>query len=123
MRQYLTIGLVLLMAANLNSTAFGADDIAIQVAAVPMGAKVDVHLKNRQTLHGTRGAVSDSAFTLVNGGSTDRQVAFVDVASVKQAKSHTLRNVLIIAGVGVVIVVVVLAVHIAHCPLGCPAKV
>ena len=59
MRQAITLSLVLLMAANLNS-AFGADDIATQVAAVPMGAKVDVHFKSKQTLHGTRGAVSDS---------------------------------------------------------------
>lgn len=123
MRRALTIGLVLLMSGCWELSAFGADDIATQVAAVPMGAKVDVHLKSKQTLHGTRGAVSDTGFTLVNGGTGDRQIAFADVASVKQARSHTLRNVLIIAGVGVIIVVAVLAIHIAHCPLGCPARV
>jgi hypothetical protein len=88
---------------------------------MPSGATIEVRLKNSQTLRGSRGDVTDSAFTLLDPGGASRQVAFADVASVKLLgkKSHTTRNVLIIAGVGVVATVAAIALYAKHCPLGC----
>ena len=123
MRQVLSLVLTLTMLAHLNP-AFGADDVASQITATPAGANIEVHLKNKQSLRGTRGEVSGSGFTLVNPSGGDRQIAFDDVASVKQLtqKSHTTRNVLIVVGVALVVVVAVIAIHIKNCgPFGCGA--
>ncbi len=121
MRQALCLALVVLMVTHLGPAAFGADNVTSQITGMPTGANIEVRLKNKQALRGTRGDVSDSGFTLVNPGAGDRQIAFDDVTSVKQVnkKSHTTRNVLIVVGIGVVIAVAVLAIHIKNCPLGC----
>jgi len=83
---------------------------------MPLGASIELRLKDKQKLRVSRGAVSDSGFTLVDARSGERQVSFNDVASVKQvhAKSHTGRNILIGVGIGVgavAIVIVALAHH------------
>ena len=120
MRQVICLALVLLMMTHLDPTAFGADNVASQIAGIPIGANIEVRLNNKQTLRGARGEVSSSGFTLLNPGTGDRQLAFDDVTSVKQlSKSHTTRNVLIVVGIGVVVAVAVVAIHIKNCPLGC----
>ena len=106
---------------QLSPAAFGADDVTAQITGIPAGTNIQVRLKDKQTLRGTRGDVSGSGFTLVSPGGGDRQIAFADVASVKQLnkKSHTTRNVLIVAGIAVIVVVAVVAIHVKNCPLGC----
>ena len=123
MRQVLALALVLLMVMHLGPAAFGADNVTSQIAGIPTGANIEVRLKNKQTLRGTRGAVSSSGFTLLNPSAGDRQLAFDDVTSIKplSKKSHTTRNVLIVVGIGVVVAVTVVAIHIKNCPLGCNA--
>jgi hypothetical protein len=103
---------------QLGPAAFGADDVTGQITAMPAGANIEVHLRDKQKLQGTRGDVSGTGFTLRSPGG-DRQIAFGDVASVKQLnkKSHTARNILIGVGIGVVVVVVVLAVYIKTHPI------
>lgn len=119
--QTLSLVLVLLMMTQLGPAASGADSVTSQITGMPSGANIEVRLKNKQTLRGTRGEVSGSGFTLLNPDAGDRQIAFDDVIAVKQVnkKSHTTRNVLIIVGIGVVVAVAVLAIHIKNCPLGC----
>ena len=121
MRQVICLTLVLLMMTHLGPTAFGADNVTSQIARIRIGANIEVRLNNKQTVRGARGEVSSSGFTLVNPGSGDRQLAFDDVTSVRQLskKSHTTRNVLIVAGIGVVVAATVVAIHIKNCPLGC----
>jgi hypothetical protein len=120
MRQALCLALALLMMMRLGPAAFGADSATIQIAGIPTGANIEVRLKNKQTLRGTRGEVSSSGFTLVTAGAADRQLAFDDVTSVKlNRKSHTKRNVLIVAGVAVVAVTVAVVIYAKSCPLGC----
>jgi len=121
MRQALSVGLVVLMMTQLCPASFVADDVSSQIARIPAGAEMEIHLKDKQVLHGTRGEASSSGFTLVNPAAGDRQIAFTDVSSVKQLtrKSHKTRNILIITGVAVVVVATVLAIHIKNCPLGC----
>jgi hypothetical protein len=112
--------MALLMAMQLGPAAFGADSVASQITGMPTGTHIEVRLKSKEDLRGARGEVSGSGFTLINSGAGVRQIAFVDVASVKQLnhKSHTTRNVLIVVGVAVVVVVAVLAIHIKNHPLG-----
>ncbi len=121
MRQVICLALVLLMMTHLGSTAFGADYVTSQIAGIPTGANIEVRLNNKLTLRGARGEVATSGFTLLNPGTGDRQLAFDDVTSVKQLskKSHTTRNALIVVGIGVVVTVAVVAIHIKNCPLGC----
>jgi hypothetical protein len=54
-------------------------------------------------MRGTRGPVSNSGFTLVDARTGEHQIAFDDVASVRQLtkKSHLTRNILIGVGIGV----------------------
>ena len=120
MRQTLSIGLALLMAIQAGPAAFGEDNVAHQLASMPAGTIIDVQLKSKETLRGTKGNASSSGFTLRNPTVGDRQVAFDDITSVKRLnqKSHTIRNVLIVVGIAVVVVVTVLAIHIKNHPLG-----
>jgi hypothetical protein len=121
MRQVICLALVLLMMMHLGPTVFGADNVTSQIAAIPMGANIEVRLYNKLTLRGARGEVSSSGFILSNPGTGDRQLAFDDVISVKQLskKSHTTRNVLIVVGIGVVVAAAVVAIQVKNCPLGC----
>jgi hypothetical protein len=112
------------MMTQLGPAASGADSVASRITGMPSGAHIEVHLTNKQTLRGTRGEVSGSGFTLVNSDAGDRQIAFDDVTAVKQVNktSHTTRNVLIVVGIGVVVAVTVLAIHIKNCPVGCNSR-
>jgi hypothetical protein len=111
------------MMTHLGPTAFGADNVTSQIAAIPMGANIEVRLNSKQTLRGARGEVSSSGFILSNPSTGDRQLTFDDVTSVKQLnkKSHTTRNVLIVVGIGVAVAAAVVAIHVKNCPLGCNA--
>jgi hypothetical protein len=115
MRQTLSLVLMLLTVTQLGPAAFGADTVTSQITGTPSGANIEVRLKNKQRLRGTRGEVSGSGFTLVNPGAGDRQIAFDDVSSVKQLNRHphTTRNVLILLGIVVVGAVGVLAINCA----------
>ncbi len=91
---------------------------------MPLGTKIELRLKDKQKLSGTTGALSGTGFAFIDASTGERQIAFDDVASVKRigAKSHTARNVLIIAGIGVAIAATVIIVHAKECPLGCNAR-
>ena len=98
----------------LTRVALAAPDtasIGSQIVSMPIGTSIELRLKDKQKLRGARGAASDSSFTLVDSRSGERQIAFDDVASVKQfkAKSHTGRNILIGVGIGVGVVAAGLA--------------
>jgi hypothetical protein len=121
MRQLLS----LVLALTLLARAVEADtpNVATQVSAIPEGARVELRLKNKEKLRGTKGTVSETGFTLVSTPGPDRQIAFDDIASVKLHKSHTTRNVLIIVGIGVVATVGIIAAVALRCaPLGCNSK-
>jgi len=79
MRQVLSLALVLVMVTELGPAAFGAKDVTSQITGMPTGTNIEVQLKTKQTLRGTRGEVSSTGFTLLNPGVGDRQIAFVDV--------------------------------------------
>jgi hypothetical protein len=116
MRHTLSLALVLLMLTQLGPAVFGGGNVTSQISGMPVGTKIEVRLKNKERLQGTRGEVSDSGFTLLNPGAGDRKIAFDEVISVKQmtAKSHTTRNVLIGVGIGVVVAVAVVAAVVVH---------
>jgi hypothetical protein len=103
MRNTISLALTLLMVMHLVPVAVGEDSVASQINSMPTGAKVELLLKNKQTMRGTRGPVSNSGFTLIDARQAEHQIAFDDVASVKWigAKSHTVRNILIVTGIGV----------------------
>ena len=79
--------------------AFGQENVASQITAMPAGAKIELRLNNKQTLRGTRGLVSNAEFTLVDARAGERQIAFGEVVSVKRLKSHTIRKTLIVVGI------------------------
>ncbi len=121
MRQFVSVILALTILARVLDA--DAPAIAAQIAAIPLGARIELRTKTNERLRGSKGAASDTGFILVNPSTADRQIAFDDVASVKLYKSHTTRNVLIIVGIGVVVTVGILAAVILRCaPLGCNSK-
>jgi hypothetical protein len=107
MRLILSLFLVAVLAVE---AAPDAASVQAQIAGMPLGANIELRLKNNEKLRGTRGSVSESGFTLVDARSRERTIAFNDVSSVKQvsAKSHTTRNILIGVGIGVAVAAVVL---------------
>jgi hypothetical protein len=115
MRQTLSLVLVLLMVMQLGPAAFGADSVRNQITGMLTGANIQVRLKDKQTLRGTIGEVTDSGFTLENPSAGNRQIAFDDISSAKhiKRKTHSTRNVLIILGVIIVGAVGVLAIDCA----------
>ncbi len=121
MRKAFSLALTLLIAIQLVPGAFGTDSVAARIAAMPVGTRIELHLKNKQKLRGATGPVPGSGFTLVDASKTEHQVAFDDVVSFREisAKSHTKRNVLI----GVAIGVAALGIRaglVARCaPFGC----
>ncbi len=85
--------------------------IRTEIVSMPLGTSIELRLMDKQKLRGARGAVSDSSFTFVDARSGERQIAFSDVASVKQVKkSHLARNVLIGVGIGLGAAAIVAAV-------------
>lgn len=121
MRKTLSIGLVVLMVKSLAPAAFGAEDIASQIKAIPTGARIELRLKNKQKMRGARGPVMDSGFTLVDMRTGEHQIAFDDVASVKQVtkKSHLTRNILIVVVIVVAALGITVAVALRCGPFGC----
>ena len=125
MRQLLSITLALLMAMQLVPSAFGAESVAAEITALPLGTRVELHLKNKQKIRGATGAVSGTGFALVAAGVAEQQIAFDDVASVKRLdkKPHTTRTVLIVVGIGVAVTAIALGIYLKKCaPFGCNAK-
>ena len=112
MRQALSSVLVFVMMTHLSPMLFGADNVSTQIAAVPAGTTIEVRLKNKERMRGTRGEVSSLGFTLVDPKAGDHQLTFDDVRSVKQLtkKSHSTRNAWIGLGIGAVVVVAVVVV-------------
>ena len=86
-----------------------------QIASTPLGASIEIRLKDKQKLRGARGAVSGAGFTLIDNNSGERQIAFDNVASVRLLKpsSHTGRNILIGVAIGVGAVAIII-VSLAH---------
>ena len=84
MRQLLSLVLVSTMLARLASGAPDTDSVKAQIASMSSGTKIELRLKNNEKMRGTRGPVSGSGFTLVDGHNGERQIAFDDVVSVKQ---------------------------------------
>ena len=107
MRQIASIVLVLTMLIHVAWAAPDADSVRTQILAMSLGTRMELRLKNEQKISGARGVVSDSRFTLVDV-TGDRQIAFDDVTTVKQLKSHTKRNILIGAGIALAAVAAVL---------------
>jgi hypothetical protein len=103
MRHTVSLALALLMLTHLCPRSFGAENVTTQITSMPLGTNIELRLKNKQTLRGARGEVSDSGFTLVDSRGGGSQIAFDDITSVKQStkKSHTTRNILIGVGIGV----------------------
>lgn len=99
MRRIMSLALMVLVVTHLLPAAYCPESMAIRIAAIPEGAQLEVHLKNQQTMRGTRGPVSDSgfcrtiSFTLARTDAGQHQIAFDDVARVKQLKSHLTRNI------------------------------
>jgi hypothetical protein len=120
-RQTLSLALVLLMLTQLGPVVFGAQDVASQITSMPLGANIELRLKNQQRLRGARGAVSASGFILVDARAGENTIAFDDVLSAKlfKAKSHTTRNILIGVGIGLAGVAIAGAVILRCGPLGC----
>jgi hypothetical protein len=119
MRQVLSVILTLAMLPRFAAAAPDAASVTTQITAMPQGAHLDLRLKSKEKLRGTRGALSGTGFTLISAA-PDRQIAFDDVASVKLHKSHTTRNVIIIVGVGIVVTVGIAAGVLFRCGgLGC----
>jgi hypothetical protein len=121
MRRGISLALTLLIVMHLVSSAVGEDNVARQITVIPAGTKIELRLKNKQTMRGARGALSNAGFTLVDVRAGDHQIAFDDVASVKQltAKSHTTRNILIGVGIGVAALGITAGILLRCGPLGC----
>ena len=121
MQKIMCFALTFVMALQLVPTAFAKSSVASQISALPPGTRIELRLKDKQKLFGTTGAVSDLGFAFVDRSAGERQISFDDVASVKRvgAKSHTTRNVLIVAGIGLAVAAIAIIVHAKECPLGC----
>jgi hypothetical protein len=92
-----------LMLTRVASAAPDVASIKAQIVGMPLGAIIELRLKDKQKLRGVRGAATDTGFTLVGTNAREHQVAFNDVESVKpvSTKSHMVRNILIGVGIGV----------------------
>lgn len=99
---------LVLAAAMLARVAWGApetDSVRMQITDMSLGTKIELRLKNKEKLQGTRGPVTESGFTFVDSHKGERQIAFDEVVSIKQVTSHIKRNVLIVVAIGVTAVV------------------
>jgi hypothetical protein len=125
MRPTLAFSLMCLIITQSVPAVYAEPDVASQIRALPSGAHIEVKLKTKEKIHGTRGPIADAGFTLLDEKSGERQIPFDQVAYVKQIgphKSHTTRNVLIVVAVGVAVVGIVLGVELRCGPLGCNSK-
>ena len=121
MRRTLSIALALLMVTQLAPAALGADSVSSQLTAIPVGAKIEVHLKNEQTLRGAKGTFSNAGFRILDARNREHEIALDEVVSVKQlsARSLTTRNVLIGIGIGVAALGITAGILLRCGPLGC----
>ncbi len=105
MRKALSAVLALGVLIQVAGASPDASSVTTQISGMPLGTNIELRLKNKQKIHGARGAVSATGFALVDSHAAEQQIAFDDVASVKlyAAKKHTTRNILI--GVGITLVV------------------
>ena len=101
--------LIYALAATLPAGPAHAEiNVPAQINDLPLGANIQVVLKTKQKLRGTRGAVSEAGFTLLDSHSAAKQLTFDEVKSVKlTGKSHTTRNVVLVVVLGAVIVATV----------------
>lgn len=120
MHKAISIGLLLALLTRLSVPAIAqlpdaSNRIRRGVVDIPQGARVDVRLLSERQLKGLRGEVLEDGFMLMDdGGKTGSQrIAFADVRSIKVVKSHTTRNVLIVIGVGLVVVLAFVVVRAA----------
>jgi hypothetical protein len=121
----LSLLLIFLLATHLMPNAFAADTIQSQIAAIPAGMAIEVHLKNKQKMRGDLGPIDSAGFTLIDSHAGNQQIAFADVATVKRftAKSHLRRNILIISAVGVAVLGITLGIMLRCGPFGCGSKI
>jgi hypothetical protein len=113
MQRTLSLVVAFLMLTSLGSALPAPPDIKAQVTGFAPGEKIEVHLNHNKTARGARGAVTASGFTLVDSHGQERQIAFMDVISVDQIRSHIGRNIAIVAGVAAV-ALLVLVVYVGH---------
>jgi hypothetical protein len=94
-----------LTAALLAGPVQAQASVTAQINDLPLGANIQVLLKSKQKLRGTRGAVSEAGFTL-EAQSGARRLNFGEVASAKPIvhKSHGVRNGVIGVAIGVGVV-------------------
>jgi hypothetical protein len=120
MRQALSLIVTLAILARLAPASPDTPSVTTQITGMSLGTNIELQLKNKEKLHGARGAVSGAGFTLVIPAG-DRQIAFDDVASVKLFihKSHTTRNILIGVGIGLAAVAIWLGIELRCGPFGC----
>jgi hypothetical protein len=111
MRQALSLFLTLAILAPSISAGPDSASLTAKVAGMPLGAHIELRMKNKEKLQGSRGVVSNAGFSLVDEHAAERMIAFDDVLSVKQLDkpSHVKRNVLIAVGI-VAAAAVVLAI-------------
>jgi hypothetical protein len=124
MRQVLSVVLVCGFVMQLAQASPDTAAMTTQITAMALGANIEIRLKNKQKMRGARGAVSNTGFLLVDSHSAEQQVAFDDVASVKQfsGKSHTTRNILIGAGIAVAAIGITMGILLRCGGLGCNSK-
>lgn len=130
-RKFLASGLMFVFVASLaadsgfarpaaNGRRGQAGDVSRlreQVAHLPPGGLIEVRLVSDEKVRGRLGAVESDAFALKlqDGSPSERRIAFADVKSVKAILSRGNRVASwIIVGVGVAVVVVVLAVYLTY---------
>jgi hypothetical protein len=116
MQKTISLALALLMVLP---AAFGEENVATQITAIPAGTKIELRLNDKKTARGARGPLSNTGFTLVDARTGERQIAFDDVVSVKRVTSHTTRNVLIVVGVGVAALAITAGIIFRCGALGC----
>jgi hypothetical protein len=103
MRKIIALVLALLMVP----AAFGEENVASQITAIPVGTRIELRLNNKQKVRGVRGQLSNAGFMLVDDRTGERQIAFDEVVSVKRFKSHPIRNTLIVVGIVLVVLGIV----------------
>ena len=101
MRQALSVILTLAILPPFAAAGPDTASITTQLLAMPSGAHIELRLKSKEKIRGTKGAASNEQFALLDARAAEPEIAFDDVVSEKQLSgtSHLLRNILI--GVGI----------------------
>ena len=121
MRQLLSLILTFAILTRLAPARPDTQSMTSQIIGIPLGAGIELHLKTNQKMRGSRGAVSDTGFMLLDAQAVEHPIKFEDVASVKlyKANSHTTRNILIGAGIALAAVAIWLGIELRCGPFGC----